>query len=454
MDLSDLRSLGVTGLQHNHGQIDEEPLRELRGARWKQALREMQAQDPIVGATLTAIELLIRQVSWTVMPFDASREAAEDAAFVTENLHGMAATWPLTLAEMLSFVPWGWADLEILYARRGDGRLGWGAWSIRAQESIERWLFDAATGHPTGFVQIAAPAYREVPIPFVLNGARKVIHLQTTSRKGNPEGRSALRSAYRPWYFKKHIENIEGIGIERDLAGLPVAYVPPSLLRSDASAEEKAAVQAIAQLVVNIRRDAQEGIVFPLEYDANGKEKYKLTLLSSGGARQFNTDGVIKRYDARIAMATLADVILIGHEKTGSFALASSKTTLLAVALGAYLDTICAAINQQAIPDLMRLNGRPTDRLPQLAHGDVESVNLGELGTYIGALSGAGAPLFAEDDGLALLNHLLRQAGLPERTSLPAQRPAPPPPADEEENANEDEQNEQGAEETEDDSDG
>ncbi|WP_155274431.1 hypothetical protein [Piscirickettsia salmonis] len=43
---------------------------------------------------------------------------------------------------------------------------------------------------------------------------------RTTSRKGNPEGRSILRNAYQPWYYKKNLESIESIGIERNLVGL------------------------------------------------------------------------------------------------------------------------------------------------------------------------------------------------------------------------------------------
>ena len=37
------------------------------------------------------------------------------------------------------------------------------------------------------------------------------------------------------------------------------------------------------QLAVNIRQNEQAGIVFPLVYDAEGNELYKLELLSSGG---------------------------------------------------------------------------------------------------------------------------------------------------------------------------
>lgn len=57
----------------------------------------------------------------------------------------------------------------------------------------------------------------------------KAMLFRTESVKDNPEGRSILRNAYRSWYFKRRIQEIEAIGIERDLAGLPVIHAPERL---------------------------------------------------------------------------------------------------------------------------------------------------------------------------------------------------------------------------------
>ena len=68
------------------------------------------------------------------------------------------------------------------------------------------------------------PSYNLYTIPI-----DKALLFRTKSRKDNPEGRSILRNAYRSWYFKRRIQEVEGIGIERDLAGLPVMYAPADL---------------------------------------------------------------------------------------------------------------------------------------------------------------------------------------------------------------------------------
>ena len=118
-------------------------------------------------------------------------------------------------------------------------------------------------------------------------------------------------------------------------------------------------------------------------------------------------------------MTVLADFILVGHDSHGSFALNSSKTNLFTVALGSFLDMIAGVskdgraigvVNEYAIPRLMQLNKVRPEDYPILTHGDIEQVDLGELGDYISKLANAGAPLFPKQD---LENWLLAQGGLP-----------------------------------------
>ena len=100
-----------------------------------------------------------------------------------------------------------------------------------------------------------------------------------------------------------------------------------------------------------------------------------LELLSTGGRRQFDTNAIIERYDTRIAMTVLADFVLMGHQAVGSFALSSDKTKLFSMAVGAYLDIICEAFNNKAIPALIDLNGEHFQGItgyPTLEHGDIE----------------------------------------------------------------------------------
>jgi hypothetical protein len=416
--------LGATGLKR-YGTISlvyEEFLRQLspNSIRGVQIYTEMSMNDPVVGSILYAIEMLIRQVAWTVQPATTDEEDIEKAQFVESCMDDMSSSWNDTISEILSMLVYGWSWHEIVYKRRmgdtddpktrsryNDGLIGWRKLPIRGQDTLYNWEFDESGGVQAMW-QISPPTYQSVRIPI-----EKSLLFRTKVRKGNPEGMSILRNAFRPWYFKKRLEEIEGIGVERDLAGLPVAFVPPEIMNPQANASERAIFEQIRKIVTNIRRDEQEGVIFPMVYDSDGRQIYDLKLLTTGGQRQFNTNDIIKRYDQRIAMVVLADILLMGQDKVGSYALSSNKTELFLVAITSWLDSIASVFNRYAIPRLFKLNGWPTDRLPCLNHGSVEMPDLDALGRYIMALAGVGAPLFPDD---ALEDYLRSAAHLPPKT--------------------------------------
>jgi len=84
----------------------------------------------------------------------------------------------------------------------------------------------------------------------------------TDSRRGNSEGRSILANAYTSYYYASKIKPIEAIGIERDLNGLPMLRVPIAIITDPNNA---AIYQTCKDLVVNVRRDEQEGLLIPYD---------------------------------------------------------------------------------------------------------------------------------------------------------------------------------------------
>lgn len=414
--------LGATGLRHWGGVIDEEFLPALRGRRATRIYSEMKENDPTVGAMLFAIEMLIRNVEWRVEPGSDQPIDHELAQFVDSCRNDMQDTWHDTLASILSFLPFGFSIHEEVYKRRdgiridddstsskyADGRIGWRKLPVRAQDTVHRWWFDETRGDQLrGVVQLPPPNYQFFTIP-----TNKLMLFRTTAAKANPEGRSVLRNAYRPWYFKKRIETIEGIGVERDLAGLPKMEVPPELLDANADAETKALAEQFRKMLRDVRRDEREGILIPRQFDDQNNPMYSFELVRSGGRRQFDTTAIVNRYDRLIASTVLADFIFLGQHRVGALSLGESKTELFGFALGAWLDSITQLFNRVGIPRLLGYNGIRSDTPPKLTHGDVETVDLGELGDYIAKLAGAGMPLFPDDE---IENQLRLQGGLPKK---------------------------------------
>ena len=338
------KEYGRIGQNRYGGVFFEEFLPELRGLKGVQVYQEMSENDETVGAILFAIEMLMRQCDFTIEPGGNEKADWDAAEFVEQCMNDMQTTWTDTLSEILSFLTYGWSYHEIVYKlRRGrtrnpetsskydDGLIGWRKLPIRAQETLYQWEYKDNSDDLLGMTQMPAPTFQRLTIPL-----EKALHFKTKSRKDNPEGRSILRNAYRPWYFKKRIQEIEGIGIERDLAGFPVLYTPNNVDLWDSSNPDAAQTLARAEAIVSgVRRDAREGIVLP-----GGDNGWKFELLSTGSRRQFDTNQVIDRYDKRIATTVLADFVMLGQQAVGSFALASSKTKIFALAIGTYLDII------------------------------------------------------------------------------------------------------------------
>jgi hypothetical protein len=407
---ADFSQIGMTGLPTWGGVVYDEWLKDLQGSKGRRVIREMCDNDAMIGAVLFSLETLIRQTDWEI------KEGKDAAAsqFIFEAFYDMDRPWAETLSEILSFFRYGWSLHETLFKVRdgknspyNDKKIGWQGWPIRGQETLLKWDF-SPYGDILAMRQLGPPDFKEHVIPM-----EKALLFRTTTQRNSPEGRSLLRNAYRSWYFKKRIEAIEGIGIERDLAGLPVAMVPPELLAENASADDKKMLETIKQIVTNIRRDEQEGVVWPLAYDPDAKlPVFDLKLLSTGGRRQFDTDAIIARYDQRITMTTLADFITLGHERVGSNAMAEAKSRLFTAALRAWLGSICGVINQYAIPRLLRLNGYDVVDPPRLEHGDIERSDIDQLSNAILRIRQAGGEMDLSLHG-ELMNRVLEILRLP-----------------------------------------
>lgn len=408
--------IGRIGQKRFGGTFYEEFLRELRGKKGIETYREMAENDDTIGAILFAVEMLIRQATWTVEPAGDTPKDKEAAEFVEQCMHDMQDTWTDTISEILSFLTYGWSFHEIVYKRRmgktknpqtrskyNDGLIGWRKLPIRAQETLYQWEYDDQD-NLIAMTQLPPPDYGLITIPI-----EKAMLFRTKSRKGNPEGRSILRNAYRSWYFKRRIQEYEGIGIERDLAGLPVFTAPEDTpIWDDTDPDMIKLRTGMEDMVRKIRVDELAGIVKP--------HGFEFELLSSGGNKQFDTNAIIQRYDTGMAMTVLADFIFLGHQQVGSFALSSDKTELFAMAIGAYLDIICETFNSQGIPPLIDINGSHFEGItdyPKLAHGDIENADIQKLATYIKDMTGVG--ILVPDD--ALEDYVREVANLPERTA-------------------------------------
>jgi len=364
---------GEVGLRRWGNIVSDEFLKELQGKKALRIYREMAENDPTIGAIIYALKQFMGQASLIIEPADDSQEAKWIADEVAKDFRNLDP--PLTpefLFLAANFVVYGFAVFEEVFRAR-DGRVAIVKLSYRMPETIERWEF-SEKGEVLGCYQRLLSG-QEVFLP-----RWKILHIVTPGYSYNPMGRSLLRNAYVPYTFKKHLQILEGIGVERDLVGLPILYVPQTVFKDESKVAE------LKELLRQLRRDEQEGLILPRAI-AGSEQLWELKLLSLSGSRQFSTSDIIARYNQEIAHTLLADLILVGLEARGSYALAREKRSLFEVGVQTCLDAIASSIRRDVLKTLMKLNGWEEEKAPILRLVLPRKPTIDELVDLISAVS-------------------------------------------------------------------
>jgi hypothetical protein len=460
------RELGTTGLTRFGGQVWEEKIKELVGRDGRRQYREMRLNSPVVAAVFTGIISAMKEPSRRVIPASDSEADREAAEFVDSCFDDMSFSWKDTLDLVLNpFLEQGFAVPEIIYKKRlgkrpppylpehrlpldspgheapspslhDDGREGWRKWASRPAETLadgQEWIFDAYGG-VRGINQasdvIGGQVDPLVPENVMLEDGgdvaqvysipiEKLLHFRTTTHPGNnPEGLSILRPGYVPYYYTTQLMEIEGIGAERDLSGVPVIYLGEgTTLGNDPDSD-----WSMSQYIVHsLRSDEQTGVVFPHQkLDSQGRG-ILLELLSTGGRRAWDVGSIIERHEKRITLSVLAQFLMLGMEQVGSYALSRHHGDLFVLAVQAFMDTISGVINRHAITRLIDMNVFPgLTGYPVLAFSPVGIPKLDEVGEFVNRL--AERELLTPDPELE--RHLRQLGGLPQPSYSMDAKPA------------------------------
>jgi hypothetical protein len=409
--------MGSSGLRISGGRVDEEFDNAWRQHKKARTIQEM-LTDPMVSRSMWTFELLIKNVEWDAEPANDSNEAMQAADFLKSVLfEDQSHSWNESLSHHLSMVPWGWAYHELVWKRRlgyrnrndpganskfNDGKWGLRKTAFRGQNTLFEWMPD-----DKGMRQL--DTYSGVNRGVVDLPIEQSLLFRLSNYRDSPEGRSLLRAAYVPWYRKKNVATFQGIGVERDLVGLPVIRVPIEIMLASGS-QEALVKHEFERMGRNIRQDDQAYVMLPSNRDESGNYYYDFTLASTTGTgTKIDTQPIIDAYNKEILMALMTDVTLIGHEQVGSFSLHSSATQLLSFGLSGMMDSIQEVYNRHFVPRLFGHNGLNPELMPKLIHGDVETVDLDELGNFIVRMAQGGFDLTDVE------NEIRRRAGFPLR---------------------------------------
>ncbi len=393
------QAIGAAGYVQSSGYLAEGYVPELRGEVGRKTLERMAKQSAPLAGAVYLVGQQAKRADWGVEPAGHPR-GAEAADLLESALYDMESPWEDWTEETMRLaVTFGWAASEPTYklragyhpdvpgwdSRHADNRIGLRDLGQRHPLTLDRWDVDDA-GQVRELIQRAAPDYRERRIPI----ERLVLH-QIRANKGSPEGLSLLEGAYRAWYRVTTAEDLELIGLERNVAGMVVLEVPPEdLTNADAYNRHK-------RFVRQLRVNELMGAVIPSEEVRGQKTGYKLSLLSAAGTQASVADPIIRREVGMMLSAFGAEYIRAGMDGVGARSFAETKLGALASATHGHLLALASTINRQIVPELMQVNGFPPESWPYLTVARPSDETLAELATFITA--GVTAGIIAPQDG-------------------------------------------------------
>jgi excisionase family DNA binding protein len=402
-DIPVLAVAGNTGLKENSGYIREEFHPRLRGGNKAfKIFTEMYYNEGNIASSDWAIESMLRGTprSWRLNE-SGHPQAAEAQEFADQAWGDMESTPQQVISEAWRAALFGFSYLEILTKLRkgdfedprlrssyNDGRYGWRDLSPRAQESRDRWEFDES-GNLLGMWQHLERTVEGSSIRFIPRD--RACHFRFRAFKDNPEGFAFPRPAYPSYYYAKRLREVEAIGIERNIAGLPYIQAPPQVMNPKAQPADAATRSSLETLGKKVRMDHMGYILMPSETDRQGKPTgFKFELLSASGKNNAEADPVIRRYQNEMLKVYLTQFLAFGISQEGSHAIHSSATSMLGYAIRAVNQSIDEEINRSAVPYLMRLNRFPREAWPKLESSDVEKASLAETGAFLSQMVGGG----------------------------------------------------------------
>lgn len=414
------KTLGVASAHTKTGVLyADEFLPELKGNKAIKVYRQMRDNDSTVGASLYTVEQILRDVDFYAEPaIKGNKKAEEYAEWFNTVLDDMDHSLDDHVSEALSHLTYGFAVFEVTYKRRkgpkeqsrknkskyNDGTVGIRKISVRAPWTISKFDIDEE-GEVQGFEQNTGWGFggsKYLPL-------RKCLHYKTPTVNNDPSGRSILRNAYEDWYRLKNLKHFEAVGIERDLAGIPVGTLPADYFAEDAPEAYKAVKDSYEKVLTGLKKGEETAVLIPSDTytDDQGKPSnvrlMGLELLSSTSTRSVDTDTIIRRYEHSIARSIMTEFLMLGSQG-GSYALADSKTGIFQKSLESYITSIRDVLQKQLLERLWELNGFDFDLIPKIKTTQVVNYDLKDISGFLRNLNGAGINIA---DQVEMVGHLL-----------------------------------------------
>lgn len=370
--------IGFGGSKVLWGRYQEEYLPDLMGAKWFEAVDKMRKSDGMVSAIEQVITLPILSAKWRVEPFggeDADEVDQAAAQHIEDNLFGgMTITWADLVRQLMGCMWYGFVFAEKVFELR-DGMVCWRKIAPRKPATRFRWLLDD-TGGLEGVEQMgwAPNGWRHVTVPI-----DKLLVITYRGEYGNHDGFSLMRPAWKHWLMADEAYRKYNLGMDKALIPVPIGKYPLSASEDQRSTFE----QSLRSYY------ATHGAYFMLPSVLEGQPKWELELLPPNTSFMGVLD-YVAHHRTEMARSVLAQFLMLGSGKTGSFALSSDQSDVFLQSLNAFTSQICETFNRFAIKQLCDYNWENLGGYPKLVCENISGVDIASVSKALESVVAAG----------------------------------------------------------------
>lgn len=394
-----LGETGFVGLKMSNGQILQEAQRAFRYPHFIKVIDEIRA-NPTVAASMTVYRFMICRKKWRVDANEyASEITKERAELINTMLMDMEGSFESFISNVVSYLEYGFCVQEIVPYRRlkrngskyNDGLIGIKKLAIRNQDTIARWDFSEDGRELLGVSQNIAniensfryQALKDenglIPIP-----RDKFLLFTASGSAGNPQGNSIYKTVYLSHKQLTGLQEQELLTIAKEAKGTMCIQIPAQYLQGEDAPDGGAAAEGFKTIIDNWNNGTASGLLVPQQIDQESKlPMFSYGLLESKGTPAINVEDVIKRLQKDIWIALQTDILALGTDGSGSFALASEKNSILALAIDFRCKEIQDTLNRELITYIYKMNGWDTSEMPEFKYSDEEDI---ELETFSSAI--------------------------------------------------------------------
>lgn len=415
--VSPFKEAGSSGTAIFGGYISvEEKNPKATGAERYRTASDMLANISIIAAGVRYFLNLVAKPAWIVEPADDSDEAKQHAEFIESVMNGMDVGWSRVVRRAGMYRYHGFGIQEWVALKREDGLIGLRTIEQRPQHTIERWEVDE-DGTLLGVWQRSPQTGQDLWLP-----REKIVYMVDDMLTDSPEGMGWFRHLIEPAQRLKSYLDLEAMGFERDLSGIPIGRAPIAALNTAVKnnvmtqQQADAAINGLRRFVQMEIRKKNTGMILDSQHfndttadgpKASAVAQWGIELLTGSSGSLPQLSAAIERLTVEMARIMGVENILVGSGGDGSLALSKDKSNNLYLLVNSTLVDMAGQFNKDIVDTLWALNGLPAEMKPSLKTEDVAFRDVEQVAKALADMATAGAVLAPDDPAVDDVRDLL-----------------------------------------------